>query len=139
MTKVVLITGASSGLGKATASYLLANNYRVFGTSRDPQKYIPDINFDLLTFDLNQPETAQKLVNQVMHKVGRIDVLINNAGAGITGPIEETDVNSMQSHFSTNLFGPLSLDPESIACNASTKIGFDHQYYLYRRVYGSSL
>ena len=109
MTKVVLITGASSGLGKATASYLLANNYRVFGTSRDPQKNISDINFDLLTFDLNQPETSQKLVNQVIHKVGRIDVLINNAGAGITGPIEETDVNSMQSHFSTNLFGPLSL------------------------------
>ncbi len=109
MTKVVLITGASSGLGKATASYLLANNYRVFGTSRDPQKHISDINFDLLTFDLNQPETAQKLVNQVMHEVGRIDVLINNAGAGITGPIEETDVNSMQTHFSTNFFGPLSL------------------------------
>ncbi|MEC7124986.1 MAG: SDR family oxidoreductase [Bacteroidota bacterium] len=109
MTKVVLITGASSGLGKATASYLLANNYRVFGTSRDSQKHISGINFDLLTFDLNQPETAQKLVNQVMHKVGRIDVLINNAGAGITGPIEEIDVNSMQTHFSTNFFGPLSL------------------------------
>ncbi len=109
MTKVVLITGASSGLGKATASYLLANNFRVFGTSREPQKYISDINFDLLTFDLNQPETTQKLVNQVMHKAGRIDILINNAGAGITGPIEETDVNSMQSHFSTNFFGPLSL------------------------------
>jgi len=109
MTKVVLITGASSGLGKATASYLLANNYRVFGTSRDPQKHISDINFDMLTFDLNQPEKAQKLVNQVMHKAGRIDVLINNAGAGIIGPIEETDVNSMQSHFSTNFFGPLSL------------------------------
>ena len=109
MTKVVLITGASSGLGKATASFLLANNYRVFGTSRDPRKYISDINFDLLTFDLNQPETAQKLVNHVMHNAGRIDVLINNAGAGITGPIEETDVNSMQSHFTTNFFGPLSL------------------------------
>ena len=109
MTKVVLITGASSGLGKATASYLLANNYRVFGTSREPQKHISKINFDLLTFDLNQPETAQKLVNQVMHKAGRIDVLINNAGAGIIGPIEETDFSSMQSHFSTNLFGPLSL------------------------------
>ena len=109
MTKVVLITGASSGLGKATASFLLANNYRVFGTSRVPQKYISDIKFDLLTFDLNQPETAQKLVNHVMHKAGRIDVLINNAGAGIIGPIEETDVNSMQSHFTTNFFGPLSL------------------------------
>ena len=109
MTKVVLITGASSGLGKATASYLLANNYRVFGTSRDPHKYNYDKSLELLTFDLNRPETAQQLVDQVMHKTGRIDVLINNAGAGITGPIEETDLKSMKYHFSTNLFGPLSL------------------------------
>ena len=123
MTKVVLITGASSGLGKATASYLLANNYRVFGTSRDPQKHISDINFDLLTFDLNQPETSQKLVNQVIHKVGRIDVLINNAGAGITGPIEETVVNSMQTHFSTNFFGPLSLIQEVLPVMRQQKSG----------------
>lgn len=109
MTKVVLITGASSGLGKATASYLLAKNYRVFGTSRDPQKYNSNINFELLPFDLNQPKTAKQLVDQVIRKTGRIDVLINNAGAGITGPIEETDLNSITSHFSINLFGPLSL------------------------------
>ena len=80
MTKVVLITGASSGLGKATASYLLANNYRVFGTSRDPHKYNYDKSLEMLTFDLNHPETAQQLVDQVMQKTGRIDVLINNAG-----------------------------------------------------------
>ena len=109
MTKVVLITGASSGLGKATASYLLAKNYRVFGTSRDPQKYNSNINFELLPFDLNQPKTAKQLVDQVIRKTGRIDVLINNAGAGITGPLEETDLNSITSHFSINLFGPLSL------------------------------
>jgi len=109
MTKVVLITGASSGLGKATASYLLAKNYRVFGTSRDPQKYNSNINFELLPFDLSQPKTAKQLVDQVIRKTGRIDVLINNAGAGITGPIEETDLNSITSHFSINLFGPLSL------------------------------
>ena len=109
MTKVILITGASSGLGKATASYLSAKNYRVFGTSRDPKKYNSNAGFELLPFDLNQPETARGLVDQLIEKAGRIDVLINNAGAGMTGPVEETDVRAIKSHFSTNLFGPLAL------------------------------
>ena len=109
MTKVILITGASSGLGKATASFLSAKKYRVFGTSRDPKKYNSNSAFELLPFDLNQPETAQGLVDQLIEKAGRIDVLINNAGAGMTGPIEETDLRAIKSHFSTNLFGPLVL------------------------------
>ncbi|MGB0395967.1 MAG: SDR family oxidoreductase [Flavobacteriaceae bacterium] len=109
MTKVILITGASSGLGKATASYLSAKNYRVYGTSRDPKKYNSNAGFELLPFDLNQPETARGLVDQLIEKAGRIDVLINNAGAGMTGPVEETDVRAIKSHFSTNLFGPLAL------------------------------
>jgi short-subunit dehydrogenase len=109
MTKVILITGASSGLGKATASYLLKKNFRVFGTSRSPKKYSSDFCFELLPFDLNQPESACQLVDQLMEKAGRIDVLINNAGAGIIGPVEEIDTISLKSHFSTNLFGPLTL------------------------------
>jgi short-subunit dehydrogenase len=109
MTKVILITGASSGLGKATASYLSAKDFRVFGTSRNPKKYDVDSDFELLPFDLNQPETTQQLVDMVMKKTGRIDVLINNAGAGITGAVEEIDVTVINSHFSTNLFGPLAL------------------------------
>jgi short-subunit dehydrogenase len=109
MTKVILITGASSGLGKATASYLLAQNFRVFGTSRDPKKYDFDLGFELLPFDLNQPESGKQLVNQLLEKAGRIDVLINNAGAGLIGPIEETNNTALESHFKTNLFGPLAL------------------------------
>ncbi|MBL6665992.1 SDR family oxidoreductase [Flavobacteriaceae bacterium] len=109
MTKVILITGASSGLGKATASYLLAKNFRVYGTSRDPKKYSFDKSIELLPFDLNQPESAQQLVDELMEKAGRIDVLINNAGAGIIGPVEEIDATVLNSHFSTNLFGPLAL------------------------------
>ncbi|MEK9603526.1 MAG: SDR family oxidoreductase [Flavobacteriaceae bacterium] len=109
MTKVILITGASSGLGKATASYLSAQNFRVFGTSRSPEKYDLVEGVELLPFDLNQPASAQVLVDQVIAKAGRIDVLINNAGAGIIGPVEEIDLASMESHFTTNLFGPLTL------------------------------
>ena len=109
MTKVILITGASSGLGKATASYLLAKNFRVYGTSREPKKYSFDKRVELLPFDLNQPESAQQLVDELMEKAGRIDVLINNAGAGIIGPVEEINATVLNSHFSTNLFGPLAL------------------------------
>ena len=109
MTKVILITGASSGLGKAAASFLLAKNFRVLGTSRNPDKYTVVEGLELLTFDLNRPETANELVERVMEKTGRIDVLINNAGAGITGHVEEIELSSMHSHVSTNFFGPLAL------------------------------
>ena len=123
MTKVILITGASSGLGKATASYLLGHRFRVFGTSRFPKKYESDDGLELLPFDLNQSETAQSLVDQVMEKAGRIDVLINNAGAGILGPVEETDVTSIHSHFTTNLFGPLALVQKVLPVMREQKTG----------------
>lgn len=123
MTKVILITGASSGLGKATASYLSAKDFRVFGTSRAPKKHKSDACFELLPFDLNQPETAQSLVDQVIEKAGRIDVLINNAGAGILGPVEETDVSAIQSHFTTNLFGPLALVQKVLPVMREQKTG----------------
>ena len=109
MSKVILITGASSGLGKAMAKHLSALNYRVFGTSRNPDNYSKTTGFELLTLDLTQPEKFQKLIDEVIIKAGRIDVLINNAGLGITGPIEETDLAAMKSNFDTNFFGPLAL------------------------------
>ena len=123
MTKVILITGASSGLGKATASYLLAQQYRVIGTCRNPKKYKFDQGFELLPFDLNQPKTAQQLVDEVMKKEGRIDVLINNAGAGITGPVEETEVSDITSHFMTNFFGPVALSQEILPLMRKQKSG----------------
>ena len=92
MSKVILITGASSGLGKAMAKHLSALNYRVFGTSRNPDNYSKTTGFELLPLDLTQPEQFQKLIDEVIIKAGRIDVLINNAGLGITGPIEETNL-----------------------------------------------
>ena len=109
MSKVILITGASSGLGKATAKHLSNFNYRVFGTSRNPKKYSKITDFELLSLDLTQPEKFQKLIDDIIIKVGRIDVLINNAGLGITGPIEETDLAAIKSNFDTNFFGPLAL------------------------------
>ena len=91
------------------AKHLSALNYRVFGTSRNPDNYSKTTGFELLTLDLTQPEQFQKLIDEVIIKAGRIDVLINNAGLGITGPIEETNLGAMKSNFDTNFFGPLAL------------------------------
>ena len=123
MTKVVLITGVSSGLGKATAAFLAERNYRVFGSCRNPKQHSFPPGIEVMSFDLNQPETAQKLVKKVVEKAGRIDVLINNAGAGITGAIEEIDFQSMQSHFTTNLFGPLALTQKVLPVMRKQKSG----------------
>ena len=123
MTKVILITGASSGLGKATAIYLASKNYKVFGTSRNPNNYPKNDAFELLQFDLNKSQTSKALVDLVIKKSGRIDVLINNAGVGITGAIEETDIAAMKSNFKTNFFGPLALTQQVLPVMRSQKSG----------------
>ena len=123
MTKVILITGASSGLGKATAIYLASKNYKVFGTSRNPNNYPKNDTFELLQFDLNKSQTSKALVDLIIKKSGRIDVLINNAGAGITGAIEETDIAAMESNFKTNFFGPLALTQQVLPVMRSQKSG----------------
>ena len=107
MEKVVLITGASSGIGKTTAEYLSEKGFRVYGTSRKPADY--QRNFTLLPLDVCDPESVRKAVATLLDKEGRIDVLINNAGMGITGPLEETPTGEMKRVFDTNFFGPIEV------------------------------
>ena len=107
-SKVVFITGASSGIGKAIAEYLLTKNYRVFGSSRNPSKQ-SEGKFPLIALDVTKKETIIAAVSQIMSEAGKIDVLINNAGVGITGPIEETPDDEIKKAFDTNYFGPLNV------------------------------
>ncbi|MDC8004919.1 SDR family oxidoreductase [Aureisphaera galaxeae] len=109
MPKVVLITGGSSGIGKAIGEYLHQKGYTVYGTSRNPSKYIDTVPFTLLALDVTQESTIQTAVQILLDKEGRIDVLVNNAGVGITGPIEETPVEEIRNAFETNFYGPLSV------------------------------
>ena len=109
MKKVVLITGASSGLGKATANYLADQGYLVYGTSRNPDNYETPNKYQLIPLNLNKINTIQKGVDIVLKNEGRIDILINNAGTGIIGPIEELEMSAIHSNFETNLYGPLKL------------------------------
>jgi short-subunit dehydrogenase len=108
MSKVILITGGSSGIGKSVGEFLTHKGFVVYGTSRNP-KNIENHPFKLVALDVNNIETIEKAVAEVIKNEGKLDVLVNNAGMGITGPIEETPTNEMRKVFDTNLFGAIDV------------------------------
>jgi len=108
MSKVVLITGGSSGIGKSIGEYLTQKGMIVFGTSRNPQNY-SDNKFPIIALDVTNGDTIKGCIQTVIDAEGRIDVLINNAGAGITGPVEEIPEVEIKRNFETNFFGPINV------------------------------
>lgn len=124
MSKVVLITGASSGLGKATASHLADLGYVVYGTCRNPNQYETPPNYKLISLDLNKPTSIQSAVEELLGEEGRIDVLINNAGSGIIGPMEELEIVALRANFETNCYGPLLLMQKVLPVMRKQKGGF---------------
>lgn len=108
MSKIILITGGSSGIGKSIGEFLLAKNFTVYGTSRNPDNY-PDSKINLVALDVTKPDSIAACVREVLDKEGKIDVLVNNAGAGINGPIEEIPESEIKRNFETNFFGPINV------------------------------
>ncbi|WP_274475810.1 SDR family oxidoreductase [Mangrovimonas aestuarii] len=108
MSKVVLITGGSSGIGKSIGEYLSSQGMTVYGTSRSPENYKMS-KFPIVALDVRNTETIKSAVEQVITAEGRLDVLINNAGVGITGPIEEIPDEEIKNNFETNFFGPINV------------------------------
>ncbi|MDA9775218.1 SDR family oxidoreductase [Algibacter sp.] len=108
MSKVVLITGGSSGIGKSIGEFLSEKGFIVYGTSRSPEKY-KQSKFPILALDVKYEATISETVNTIIDKEGQLDVVINNAGAGITGPIEETPNAEIKNNFDTNFFGPINV------------------------------
>ena len=108
MSKVVLITGGSSGIGKSIGEFLFQKGCIVYGTSRSPERY-PDSKIKLVTLDVADVTSIELAVKMVVEAEGKLDVLINNAGAGITGPIEEIPNEEIKRNFETNLFGPINV------------------------------
>lgn len=109
--KVVLITGASSGIGKSIGEYLHQKGYKVYGSSRNPsQKELNGINF--VKIDVTKPDTIAAAVKSILEKEQRIDFLINNAGKGITGPLEETPDEEILKVFEVNYLGVLRITKE---------------------------
>lgn len=108
MSKVVFITGASSGIGKAIGEYLLEKGFIVYGTSRNPEK-ITNSKIPLIALDVRDVASIKNAIQEVITKENRIDVIINNAGVGITGPLEEIPTVEIKNNFETNLFGPIEV------------------------------
>ncbi len=107
--KVVLITGGSSGIGKAIGIFLKAQGCIVYGTSRNPDKLSDFDSFNLVKLDVVDEKSIETAVEEILSKEGRLDVLINNAGVGITGAVEETSSIEALNAFDTNFFGPLNV------------------------------
>lgn len=107
MTKTVLITGVSSGIGEATAVALAGAGYRVFGGVRTPGKVSSLPGVELVELDVRHDEQVRHAVQEVLEKAGRIDIVINNAGVSLIGPVEATSDDEAQALFDTNLFGVL--------------------------------
>ncbi len=108
MSKVILITGGSSGIGKSIGEFLSEKGFKVYGTSRNPDNY-PESKFPILALDVAKNDTILETVTTIIKAEGRLDVVVNNAGAGITGPIEEIPEKEIKANFETNFFGPIKV------------------------------
>src|SRR4051812_30145578 len=107
--QVALVTGASSGIGKAAAQALIGAGFTVYGTSR---KATPGEERDgvvLLPLDVTDDESVARAVGEVLDRSGRIDVLVNNAGFGTAGAAEESSIEQARALFDTNLFGSIRM------------------------------
>lgn len=108
MNKVVLITGASSGIGKSIGEFLQNKGFIVYGTSRNPSKY-KNSPLKLLSLEVSDENSISNAVSEIIKIEGKLDVLINNAGKGITGPVEETPLEEIKKAFDTNFFGVINV------------------------------
>jgi len=102
--RVVLITGASMGLGHAMAELLVADGWTVFGTSREPENYSTH-GWEMIELDVTDDGSVRACVAQVMERAGRIDALVNNAGYGLSAFAEEPTVEEVRAQFDTNYLG----------------------------------
>ena len=103
--KIALVTGASSGIGEATAQRLAKAGYKVYGTSRRGTQ-AGKRSFEMLPLDVTSDESVEAVVSEVMRLDGRIDLLVNNAGFGVApAGAEESSLDQARSIFETNFFG----------------------------------
>jgi len=146
LRRVVLITGASSGIGRETAELLGAEGHRVFGGVRAPATTRPLAGAELLPLDVRDDASVKACVDNVRNRAGRIDVLINNAGVNLVGAVEETSINQAQALFDTNVLGVLRMiqavlpsmrrEGVGLIVNISSIVGFTPAPFM--GVYGST-
>src|SRR5215510_12492543 len=107
---VVLITGASTGIGRVTAELLAARGHRVFGGVRTVATARPLAGVAVVPLDVRNEVSVKACIEELRGRVDRIDVLINNAGINLVGAIEETSISQAQALFDTNVIGVLRVN-----------------------------
>ena len=113
----VLITGASAGIGRATALYMAERGYSVIGTSRSAARLEEleseasrrNLSFTAVELDINSEEAVGRELPRIIERHGTIDVLVNNAGYGLWGPVESLSLIELRAQFETNLFAAIGL------------------------------
>jgi NAD(P)-dependent dehydrogenase (short-subunit alcohol dehydrogenase family) len=121
--RVVLVTGASSGIGLACATHLAAHGFRVYGTSRRPQTAAPD-NLTMLTADVTDDRSVEQTIAAVLDREDRLDIVVNNAGMGVAGPVESTSIAEAKSQFEVNFFGTLRVCRAALPVMRAQKSGY---------------
>jgi len=145
MSKVVLITGGSSGIGRSIGEFLHSKGYVVYGTSRNPERVLNSV-FPLVKLDVRNVDSIVLAISNIIDTSGRIDIVINNAGVGITGPLEEIPSEEIKNNFETNLFGPIEVMKAALPHMRSQKSGLiinitsiaGYMGLPYRSVYSAS-
>lgn len=127
MNKVILITGASSGIGRETAKLFQTKNWSVAATMRAPEKaedlqHIADI--ETFRLDVTDVDSIRQAIKDVLEKFGRIDAVVNNAGYAVVGPFEAAGTEQIERQFETNVFGLMNVTREILPYFRERKTGF---------------
>src|SRR5918998_3769882 len=111
VSKAVMITGCSTGIGRATAERLARKGWRVYATARDVEKIsdLADRGCELLPLDVTDEDSMRSAVSEVERREGAVGVLINNAGYSQSGAVEEVPMEKVRRQFETNVFGLVRL------------------------------
>lgn len=112
MEKVVLITGASTGIGKETAKLFQTKNWKVAATMRSPEKaedLQKIVDLECFSLDVTDPDSIRSAIAGALDKFGRIDTVVNNAGFAVVGPFEAATMEQIDRQFQTNVFGLMNV------------------------------
>ncbi|MBK8699300.1 MAG: SDR family oxidoreductase [Saprospiraceae bacterium] len=109
MKKNILVTGASSGFGLLIATKLQQSGYNVIGTSRNPEKMQAAVPFKMIALNLDSEQSINSLSERIFNEIGRLDILINNAGFLVTGIAEEIPIELGRQQFETNFWGTIKV------------------------------
>ena len=123
--KVILVTGASSGMGKLSAQDLIKAGHTVYAVARsvDKMKDLEALGGHIMKMDVTNEEDIEKVVAQVIAEQGRIDVLWNNAGYGLYGPVEDVSMEKAQQQFEVNVYGVARLTKKVLPYMRAQKEG----------------